>query len=144
MSGMASVFSRIIAGELPGAFLWQDDSVVAFLSIAPLIPGHTLVVPRQEIDQWTDLPGELRTHLFDVAQTIGRAVQHAWDAPRAGLIVAGFEVPHAHLHVFPAWHMGHFDFAAAHPLDDAGELTAPAERVRTSLRELGFDAHVAG
>lgn len=110
---MATVFTRIIDGELPGRVVWSGDDVVAFLTIAPLTAGHTLVVPRAEVDSWTDLEPELLASVMTVARTIGRAVQRAFDAPRAGLVVAGFEVPHMHVHVFPAWQMGDFDFSRA-------------------------------
>ena len=133
---MATVFSRIIAGELPGQFVWRDADVVAFLSVAPLTPGHTLVVPRAEIDRWTDLPPDLLGQCMAVAGQIGRALTQAFSAPRAGLVVAGFEVPHAHVHVFPAWGMDDFDFGRATPLDDPVELGVPAARIRQSLREL--------
>lgn len=140
---MSSIFTKIINGDLPGTFVWKDEAVVAFLSIAPLVPGHTLVVTRREIDQWTDAPTELLIRCTQVAQAIGLAVKHAFQAPRAGLIVAGFEIPHTHLHVFPAWHMGNFDFSAARPLDDPAALSGPAEAIRLSLRGLGFGEHVA-
>jgi diadenosine tetraphosphate (Ap4A) HIT family hydrolase len=129
---MPSVFTRIIDGELPGRFVWKDPDVVAFLSIMPLRPGHTLVVPRQEIDQWTDLDAELLTRCMRVAHIVGGAVKRAFDAPRAGLIVAGFEVPHAHIHVVPAWDMGDLDFGNAQPAGDE-ELDAAADRVRAAL-----------
>lgn len=122
---MASVFSKIIAGELPGRFVYQDDSVVAFLTIAPLTQGHVLVVPRAEVDQWESIDDELWAHLNGVARKVGRAVKRAFDAPRAGLIVAGFEIPHLHLHVFPAYGLTDFSFESADPnpspesLDDA-------------------------
>ncbi|CAM3862979.1 HIT family protein [Tsukamurella ocularis] len=122
---MASVFSKIIAGELPGRFVYQDDSVVAFLTIAPLTQGHVLVVPREEVDHWESIDDELWTHLTTVARKLGRAVKRAFDAPRAGLIAAGFEIPHLHLHVFPAYGLTDFDFAnvdqnpSADSLDDA-------------------------
>ncbi|WP_432972448.1 HIT family protein [Dactylosporangium sp. CA-233914] len=138
---MSSVFSKILAGELPGRFVWQDDDVAAFLSIAPLRPGHTLVVPRQEVDQWTAAENGLFTKCAQVAQRIGQAVQRAWDAPRAGLIVAGFEVPHMHLHVFPTWGMGDFDFARVDQNPDPAALDDAAARIRTALGELG---HVSG
>ena len=70
---MASIFSRIIAGELPARFVWKDDSCVAFLSIHPLRPGHTLVVPREEIDHWLDLDGRLLAHVAETAQAVGKA-----------------------------------------------------------------------
>ncbi|MGX9293279.1 HIT family protein [Tsukamurella paurometabola] len=107
---MASVFSKIIAGELPGRFVYQDDAVVAFLTIAPLTQGHVLVVPREEVDHWESIDDELWQHLNTVARKLGRAVKRAFDAPRAGLIVAGFEIPHLHLHVFPAYGLTDFSF----------------------------------
>ena len=68
---MPSIFSRIIAGELPGRFVWRDEVCVAFLSIAPLRPGHTLVVPIEEVDHWIDLDGDTASHLMRVAQAVG-------------------------------------------------------------------------
>jgi histidine triad (HIT) family protein len=68
---MTTIFSRIINGELPGRFVWKDDQAVAFLSIAPMMHGHSLVVPRAEIDHWIDMEPALTAHLFQVAQQIG-------------------------------------------------------------------------
>ncbi|GAB2871571.1 HIT family protein [Streptomyces deserti] len=139
---MPTLFSRILAGELPGRFVWQDHEVAAFLSIAPLTPGHTLVVPRQELDQWTDADDGLLARCMTVAQAVGRGVKQAWDAPRAGLFIAGFEVPHLHIHVAPAWGMGDFDFSTAEVEKDEAKLDDAAARLRGALRELGFGAHV--
>jgi diadenosine tetraphosphate (Ap4A) HIT family hydrolase len=75
---MSTVFTRIIAGEIPGRFVWQDERAVAFLSIDPLAQGHTLVVPREEYDHWIDLPEDLAAHLMLVAQRIGKAVDAVW------------------------------------------------------------------
>ena len=132
---MTTVFSRIIAGELPGHFVWRDSDVVAFLSVAPLTPGHTLVVPVREVDRWTDLPADLLGRCLEVARLVGQAVTTTFSAPRAGLVAAGFEVPHTHFHVFPAWGLGDFDFGRAAPLDDPDELAGPADRIRQALRE---------
>ena len=129
---MPTLFTRIINGELPGRFVYSDDQVVAFLSIAPLNPGHTLVVPRAELDQWTDADPELLHRLTDVAQRIGNAAKQAFDAPRAGLVIAGLEIPHLHVHVFPAWSEGDFDFARAKPASDE-ELDSAADRLRAAL-----------
>ena len=96
---MTTLFSRIIAGELPAQFVWTDDTCVAFLSINPLSEGHTLVVPRLEVDDWLSVSDVLRQHLFGVAASVGRAIRAAFGAPRVGLIVAGFEVPHLHIHI---------------------------------------------
>lgn len=130
---MATVFTQIIQGELPGEIVHRDDDVVAFLTIAPLTPGHVLVVPVAEVDRWTDLDPALWARLTAVAQRIGEVVRTVFDAPRAGLIIAGFEVPHTHLHVFPAWGMGDLDWSRARPVDPA-ELRGPAELVRRGLR----------
>jgi diadenosine tetraphosphate (Ap4A) HIT family hydrolase len=129
---MATLFSKIIAGELPGRFVHQDDDVVAFLSIAPLTTGHTLVVPRREVDQWTDADGTALASCIAVAQRIGIAVKEAFAAPRAGLVIAGFEVPHLHVHVFPAWQMSDFDFRGARSASEQ-DLDAAAARLRAAL-----------
>ncbi|WP_305784674.1 HIT family protein [Symbioplanes lichenis] len=130
---MPTIFSRIIAGELPGRIVHSDERVAAFLTIAPLTPGHTLVVPRAEVDEWTDLEPELAAHVLAVAHTIGRTLKRVFAAPRVGLIIAGFEVPHAHVHVFPASDMADFDFARADDNVPAAELDAHHQRILAGL-----------
>jgi histidine triad (HIT) family protein len=129
---MPTVFTRIINGELPGKFVYTDDLAVAFLSITPVTAGHALVVPREEVDQWTDAGEALLHHCMDVARLIGKAAKQAFGAPRAALIIAGLEVPHLHIHVFPAWSLGDFNFARAEPASDE-ELDAAASRLRAAL-----------
>src|SRR3954463_12210423 len=96
---VATGFTKIINGELPGRFVWSDDQVVAFLSINPLGPGHVLVVPREEVDQWLDAPEGLFDRVMTVARAIGSVIRDTWSPPRVALMVAGFEVPHLHVHV---------------------------------------------
>lgn len=108
---MPSVFTMIINRDLPGRFVYEDDDVVAFLTIEPMTQGHTLVVPRAEVDNWQDLDPELWGKVMSVSQKIGRAVCKAFDAERAGVIIAGLEVPHLHVHVFPARNLSDFGFA---------------------------------
>lgn len=139
---MTSVFSQIIAGELPGRFVWEDDEFVAFLTINPVKPGHTLVVPRAEIDQWQDIDPETFARINAVAQKIGRAVRAAWDAPRAGLLIAGLEVPHLHVHVFPAFSLGDFDISGADPNPSPESLDEAQAKIKKALRELGYGANV--
>jgi len=129
---MPTLFTKIIDGELPAEFVWKDDGCVAFLSIQPLSPGHTLVVPRVEIDEWIDCPGELRDELMRVAQQVGRAIKTAFDPARVGLIIAGFEVPHLHLHVFGVDGLGDFDFRQARSATNE-ELGAAGARIRAVL-----------
>jgi histidine triad (HIT) family protein len=134
-----SVFSRIIEGELPGTFVWRDDRCVAILSINPVQPGHLLVIPRAEIDQWTDLDPTLAAHLVVVAQTLANAVLAAFAPRRVGLVIAGLEVPHAHLHVIPI-HNGEADLHFDRARDATPEeLAANAAEIRTALRALGAD-----
>ena len=139
---MPSIFSRIIAGELPGRFVWKDDRAVAFLSIAPMMPGHTLVVPRAEVDHWIDLDPTVAAHLFTVAQQIGRAQQLEWKPGRIGLMIVGEEVPHAHLHVVPINSPNELSFAHVDAAPDPASLDDAAERLRARLRELGA-SHVS-
>lgn len=139
---MTTLFTRIIDGELPGRFVWADDRAVAFATIAPISDGHVLVVPREEVAQLTDADDDLLAHLVRVAKTVGRAQQTVWDAPRAALLVAGFEVPHLHLHVLPAWGEAELSFSAARHDVPAAELDAAAERLRDALRAAGHGAHV--
>ena len=134
---MPSIFSRIIAGEIPGTFVWKDERAVAFLSIAPMMPGHTLVVPRDEVDHWIDLDPALASHLFAVAQQIGLAQDLEWKPRRIGLLIVGEEVPHTHLHVVPINHPDELTFAHADPSPDFDAIEDAAVRLRARLRELG-------
>jgi diadenosine tetraphosphate (Ap4A) HIT family hydrolase len=133
---MPTIFTRIIEGELPGTFVWRDDVCVAFMSIAPIRPGHTLVVPRAEVDHWIDLDPAVNAHLMRVAQEIALAQQAAFSPVRIGLIIAGLEVPHTHVHVIPIDGMQDLDFANANDTTpDALAETAAA--IRAAMRERG-------
>jgi histidine triad (HIT) family protein len=134
---MPSIFSRIIDGELPGRFVWRDDRVAAFLSIEPMQPGHTLVVPRAEVDHWIDLEPDLASHLFAVAQQIGLAQRAEFNPRRVGMLIVGDEVPHAHLHVVPINAANELSFASVDRSPAAEDLDDAAERIRTRLRAMG-------
>jgi histidine triad (HIT) family protein len=130
---MPTIFTRIIEGELPGRFVWRDEQCVAFLSIAPLRPGHTLVVPILEVDEWTDLDAPLAAHLMTVAHTIAKAQKVAFSPVRVGLIIAGLEVPHCHLHVVPIDRESDLSFANADPNAAAAALDDAAARLVAAL-----------
>jgi histidine triad (HIT) family protein len=134
---MPTVFTRIIEGELPGTFVWRDDRAVGFLSINPMAPGHTLVVPLEETAHWIDLEPDLVAHLTAVAHEIGKAQQRAFGCERVGLIVAGYEVPHVHLHVIPTDSMDQLAFANAARSVTAEALGDAATRIRAELRAAG-------
>ena len=135
---MATIFTRIIKGELPARFVWKDESCVVFLSINPLRPGHALVVPREEVDHWIDLDADLLAHLFQTAQAIGKAQMAGFKPARIGMAIAGLEVPHCHIHVVPIRGIGDLNFANqdAHP--DPAMMDEAADTLRRELRRLGF------
>ncbi|MEO6629118.1 MAG: HIT family protein [Aquihabitans sp.] len=134
---MATLFTQIIAGDIPGRFVWRDDTCVVFGTIAPLTPGHMLVVPRAEIDHWIDLDRADVAHLMGVAQIVGRAQMKAFAPTRVGLIIAGLEVPHTHLHVVPMASEADLSFARADHGASAESLDAAAELLRVALRSDG-------
>ena len=134
---MASIFSRIIAGELPAQFVWKDELCVAFLSNRPLRPGHALVVPRAEIDHWLDLDAALLTHLTATAQSVGKAQMAGFKPARIGLMLAGLEVPHCHFHVVPIRGVHDLDFDNQDPNPDPAAMDDAAQTIRRELRRLG-------
>jgi histidine triad (HIT) family protein len=130
---VTTVFSRIIAGEIPGTFVWRDERCVGFMSVNPLAHGHVLVVPIEEIDHWIDAPADLASHLFSVAHVIGLAQRTAFRCERVGVIVAGYEVPHAHIHVVPTNDMSELSFANAASSVEREELERAAAAIRAAL-----------
>lgn len=140
---MSTLFTRIIEGEIPAIFVWRDELAVAFMSINPLRPGHTLVVPRVEVDHWLDCPPELRDHLMEVARQVGQAVKSAFGSARVGLVIAGLEVPHLHLHVVPIDSADDLNFANAAASATREELEDAAGSIRYVLTRKGASG-VAG
>ena len=139
---MPTVFTRIIAGELPGRFVWRDDEVVAFLTIEPIRPGHVLVVPVAEVDHWVDLPPVVWARVSEVARVVGLAVREAMGGARVGQMIAGFEVPHVHVHVFPAEDLGDLSFERVDRAPDPAALDDAAGRIRAALRAAGHGDRV--
>lgn len=139
---MSTLFTRILNGEIPGRFVWREDDVAAFLTTGPLADGHTLVVPTEEVDRWTDASPETLSKVMEVARRIGAVQVDIFDAARAGLIVAGYEVNHLHVHVWPSRSMADFNFASADQNPDPKRLDANAEKLRQGLRDAGYGAFV--
>ena len=136
LDGMASVFTMIINREIPGRFVYEDDDVVAFLTIEPMTQGHTLVVPRAEIDNWQDVDAGVFANVMAVAQRIGKAQSKAFDVERTGLIIAGLEVPHLHVHVFPARELSDFGFANVDRNPSPESLDEAQAKITAALAEL--------
>jgi len=139
---MPTIFTRIIEGEIPGTFIWRDDKCVAFMSINPMSFGHALVVPIVEVDHWIDLEPELAQHLFEVARRISIAQQAAFSPARVGLIIAGYEVPHTHIHVLPTNDMSDLSFSNAASSVDREDLERSADAIHNELVRQGLDTGV--
>ncbi|EEH63594.1 histidine triad domain protein [Gleimia coleocanis DSM 15436] len=138
---MATLFEKIIAGELPGKFVYADDVCVVFATIAPVRPGHVLVVPREAYNAWTDMPEELAAHIMKVGHRIGKAQLSVYECERIGLEIAGFEVPHAHLHVIPLRDENDLVLAEATQVSER-VLESTISALRSALEEQGHEANV--
>lgn len=130
---MPTIFTQILNGDIPGTFVYRDDMCAAFLSINPLADGHVLVIPVEEVDHWVDLSPALSQHLFEVSHLISKALATAFPCERVGLIIAGYEVNHCHIHLIPTQHLGQFNFANAAISVSREELEMHAEKIRAAL-----------
>jgi histidine triad (HIT) family protein len=133
---VTTIFTRIIEGEIPGTFVYRDSLCVAFLSINPLATGHLLVVPIEEVDHWIDMSQELSAHLFTVSHRISRAISQVFPCERIGLIIAGYEINHCHIHLIPSQTMNDLNFANAAASVDRGVLESQAKRIIEALDQL--------
>ena len=129
---MSSIFTKIIQGELPGHFVWQDEHAVAILTIEPIQEGHLLLIPRQEVDHWDDLQPELAAHLMSVAQTLAKALKKVFPCQRVSMMIIGLEVPHTHIHLSPINDMADANISNAKRAD-GDSLAAAAEKIRAAL-----------
>jgi diadenosine tetraphosphate (Ap4A) HIT family hydrolase len=130
---MSTIFTMILTGDIPGPFVHRDDRCVAFMSINPMAPGHTLVVPIDEIDHWIDASSELSSHLFDVSRRIAKAQERAFGCEKVGLMIAGYEVPHAHIHLVPTNEMSELSFANAATHVERSDLEGWAAQIIAEL-----------
>ena len=129
---MPSIFTRIVAREIPAHILHEDSDFLAFLDVRPIREGHSLVISKAEVPDMFDLPESLLAGLLPFARPVARAIQQVTHATRVGIAVIGLEVPHAHLHLVPIDGVNDIDFRRARPAADE-ELAATAERIRASL-----------
>jgi histidine triad (HIT) family protein len=127
---MPSIFTRIIRGEIPCHKVGEDDRFLAFLDINPLREGHTLVVPKVEVDRFFDLPADVLAEIMPFAQEVAARIKRAVPCDRVGVAVIGLEVPHAHVHLVPIDAMSDMDFGRPKLKRTPEELAAIAERIR--------------
>lgn len=132
---MATIFTKIIDGDIPGTFVYQDDVCVAFLDVSPMTEGHTMVVPRDEISHWIDADQALLDHLMAVSRSLGRALQEAFGCERIGVMIQGYEVPHLHIHVWPTNKIADFDISDRAEMQTPEQLAGPAEKIRRALEQ---------
>lgn len=130
---MPTLFTRIINNEVPGRFIHSDAMCVAFLTIEPLSPGHTLVVPRAEVDHWIDLDDDVIAHLMAIAKRVARAIDEVYSPERVGLVIAGLEVPHVHIHIAGINGISDLDFANADRNPDPVDLDNAQERLSAAM-----------
>lgn len=128
---MASVFTKIINGELPCYKIFEDDLTLSFLAIDQVTEGHTLVIPKMEVNHWTEVPEEIYLKVHSNSQMIGKAVLEYTKAPRILTAAVGFEVPHYHLHLIPAWGISDLDFKKGKKLP-----AADMERIQKGITAL--------
>ena len=139
---MTTIFTRIIEGEIPGRFVWRDETTVAFLPVALLAPGHTLVVPIDPVDHWIELSPETSARLWWVAQTISRALDALYRPVKVGVLVVGEEVPHAHVHLVPFTDVAQMSFAQVDSSPASEDLDGQADALRVELRAAGHGGFV--
>lgn len=130
---MASVFTKIIEGEFPARFVYRDDEAVAFLTINPVVPGHTLVVPVKEVDHWVDLDDDTFNKLNMVSKKVAKAIQHSFPCEKIASTIVGLEVPHVHIHLMPINSMEEMDFSKADPSPSPDFLDAVQKKIIGAL-----------
>jgi histidine triad (HIT) family protein len=130
---MASVFTRIINREIPGHILAEDERYIAFLDVSPLVEGHALVVPKQELDYIFDMADEHLAGLHLFAKKVAIAIKQSIPCKRIGVAVIGLEVPHVHVHLVPMNTMGDINFTRPKLQPSAEELTATAKKIKENL-----------
>ncbi|MSR68218.1 HIT family protein [Candidatus Saccharibacteria bacterium] len=131
-----SVFTLVRLGELPGEILYQDEYCFVILSVRPHNPGHLLVIPIDEVSNWEDLEPALFDHLMKVAQFFAKAIKAVYHPPKVGLASVGFEVPHAHIHVYSLFKIGDIDHTSA-KASQTEELAIEAEKIKNYITSLG-------
>jgi histidine triad (HIT) family protein len=130
---MATIFTKIINGEIPCHKIAENDEFLAFLDIMPLVEGHTLVIPKKEVDYIFDLEDDYFQRLWSFARSVAPAVEKAIPCKRIGIAVIGLEVPHAHIHLVPLNHVGGINFSKPKLTPSQDQLAATAAKIREGI-----------
>ncbi len=129
---MPTLFTKILAGEIPAHKILENEKYLAFLDIRPLNPGHTLVIPKQEVDYIFDMEDELLKGLMVFSKKVAKAIQKAFPCKKVGVAVVGIEVPHTHIHLIPVNSVGDLNFSRAKAATPE-ELAEAARKIRACL-----------
>jgi diadenosine tetraphosphate (Ap4A) HIT family hydrolase len=132
---MPSIFTRILDRELPGRFVYEDEHCAAFLTIAPVTPGHTLVVTRREVDSWLDLEPDELNALWAACAKVGRAIDHVYRPGKVAAMLLGLEVPHVHVHLIPIDNESQADLSKADSNVDGAQLDAVARTLSEAVAQ---------
>lgn len=129
-----TIFSKIINGDIPSYKIAENDKFFAFLDIFPLVPGHTLVIPKIEVDNLFDVPDDYLAEMLVFAKPIAKAIEKSFDCNRCGVSVVGLEVPHAHIHLVPVNSADDVNFTRAKIKQTPEQLKAAQEKIIKNLR----------
>jgi len=132
--GGMTIFSKIIAGQIPSYKIAENERFFAFLDIFPLRAGHTLIVPKTEVNNLFDLPEEYLKEFLVFAQPIAKAIEEAFDCNRCGITVIGLDVPHAHMHLVPINSANDLNFTQPHPKATDEELKRVQQKIVACLK----------
>jgi histidine triad (HIT) family protein len=133
---VASIFVKIINREIPGHFVWEDDLCFSIMTIQPIRQGHLMVIPKEEVDHWDDVPEATATHLMAVSQKIAKAIKAAIPCKRVGVSIVGIEVPHTHIHLMPMDITADMDFKNSREMSQ-DLLSETATNIRSILVSQG-------
>ncbi len=128
-----TLFTKIINGEIPSYKIAENEKFYAFLDINPLVEGHTLVIPKLEVDKFLDMPDDYLSEILLFAKPIARAIEKSFPCNRCGLSVVGLEVPHAHLHLIPLTTMNDINFTRMKLSPTSEELKAAQEKILKAM-----------
>ena len=131
---MASIFSKIVSGEIPCYKIAETEEYLAFLDISPLVEGHVLVIPKKEVDYIFDLDDETLSGLMTFAKKVAKAIRNVVPCQRIGIAVIGLEVPHAHVHLVPLNHVGDINFQKPKLSPSNAELELVSRRIREAYQ----------
>ena len=133
---MASIFTKILAGELPGHQVWKDEVCFAIMTLHPIRQGHLILIPNAEVNHWDDVPPATAAHLMLVGQHLAKGIKAVIPCKRVGVMIVGLEVPHTHIHLIPADSAADFDFRHAREMSQQ-QLAETATAIRNALVAAG-------